>query len=243
MDGFICKHGHATRILNWWVASSNSATAQGEVHEWAVRYVANAVSHKAGVITHQGILWKPVIDNGFVEDFSFKNLYQGLQNQFATVTTYIFESLATSSRQLAIGLTPARMGKKRMVFILDLDHNFDVLTRSDVIGYHLLNFGMSWWIQSFQQCHKVNDGLVPLCYWLPVTANHGSFTFRHFRKLCQSRRKDTYWQWQGVCLFCLRLEEAQMDLESSWNTQAIVWFYAPGSQGCRSNRLIWCRLW
>lgn len=143
-DGFFREHGRATRILNWWVASSNSVTARGEVHEWAVQHVANAVSREAGAITHQGILRKPVIDNGFVEDFSFENLYQGLRNQFATVTTRIFESLATSSRQLAIGLTPARMGKKRMVFLLDLDDSFDVLTSSDVIGYHLLDFGVSW---------------------------------------------------------------------------------------------------
>ncbi|EDR08582.1 uncharacterized protein LACBIDRAFT_326731 [Laccaria bicolor S238N-H82] len=114
-DGFFREHGRATRILNWWVASSNSMTAWGEVHEWAVQYVANAVSREAGAITRQGILRKPIIDNGFVEDFSFENLYQSLRNQFATVTTCIFESLATSSRQLASGLTPARMGKKRMV--------------------------------------------------------------------------------------------------------------------------------
>lgn len=114
-DSFFRNRGQATQILNFWISSGNSPTAREEVREWAVNYVTQIVSQEARSVTQQGLLRYPIIGAGFIEQFSFNSLYTSLQQKYATVSMRIFESIATSARQLTSPLSPARLAKKQTV--------------------------------------------------------------------------------------------------------------------------------
>lgn len=113
---FFSKTGRATRILNWWVSSSNSATARKEVKEWAVSYVCKNMKQDARRVTSTQLLQTQdrLIDSDYLLNFSFSDLYSKLQ-QVAPVAMRVLRSFATSTRQLRTGLSPARILKKTTV--------------------------------------------------------------------------------------------------------------------------------
>jgi hypothetical protein len=79
MGRLLQRQGRATRILNWWVSSSNSKSGQNEVQDWAVEFVAQVVKKEAEVITREGILHRQTFDEQSVIGFGFGELYQSLQ--------------------------------------------------------------------------------------------------------------------------------------------------------------------
>jgi hypothetical protein len=112
---FFREKGNATRLLNFWMSKQNSATAQEEVHQWALTYVAKVVKQEAAMITKSGELqtFKKPINAELVLGFDMAKLYAFLQ-QNASAAMTIFGAFSTSTRN-AKNSSTSRINKRKNV--------------------------------------------------------------------------------------------------------------------------------
>ncbi|KAF8172686.1 hypothetical protein BJ912DRAFT_1024993 [Pholiota molesta] len=114
--GFFINHGNATRILDWWTSSKNTADARQEVTEWACNHVSKLIAREAAHITKSKELQTrgQQIDGEFVTSFSFSKLHDWLSSdEVAPVSMQMLRALATS--QNADKHTELRKVKTQMV--------------------------------------------------------------------------------------------------------------------------------
>ncbi|KAH6876455.1 hypothetical protein BKA70DRAFT_1448958 [Coprinopsis sp. MPI-PUGE-AT-0042] len=74
-DGFFHRHGRATRILDWWIGSSNSKTGREQVHEWAVDHVVRSAAKEAELVSKAGIFKSQSVADDAVMGFDFGTKY------------------------------------------------------------------------------------------------------------------------------------------------------------------------
>jgi hypothetical protein len=99
---FFAKDGQASTLLNWWASSAYSQSAQSEIRNWAVNFVAKVVSKEAHTVTKRKELQTMghIINSDFVSSFSFTKIYEKLSMSLAPVSIQILNALATSPRAL-----------------------------------------------------------------------------------------------------------------------------------------------
>lgn len=102
------------QVLNLW-AFRSSEMSRWQVHRWAVDYVSTKVKEEAATITKLGILqtFHRPVDSKLVLSFEMTEIQARLQKH-GTVFMQVFQSLATSARQLK-NAGPVRIAKKMNV--------------------------------------------------------------------------------------------------------------------------------
>ncbi|EAU85202.2 hypothetical protein CC1G_06218 [Coprinopsis cinerea okayama7 len=114
---FFRDSGRVSRLLDWWVAPTNSKSGRAQVEEWAVAHVVKLVKTEARVVTREGVVRRKIVDDDLVSTFNVEGWYDRLRNTWARVTTRIFDAVSESTRQVKQGLSEARKARKRMTVV------------------------------------------------------------------------------------------------------------------------------
>ena len=112
---FFATRGEASQILTWWTSSDYSISAREEILEWAIDFVAKAVSKEVQKITKSKRFQTAgkTIDQNFVTSFNLSDIYEELESTMAPVGMRILKSFATS--QNAEKHTAKRKERTKMV--------------------------------------------------------------------------------------------------------------------------------